>query len=157
MAINMESKNVVENMSNLKDWFAENKLRINIPNNMLQGCAKVFIRNYNTTTSAEEIVTTIEEAGVRVVDLHLIRNKKTGYFTVLVKATLLGNNIMNKWLEDKNANLGGVRRPIERERKSHACNNRFRFNHKMDECQYGKQCRKFGSNDHIATECKEKK
>ena len=64
---------------------------------------------------------------------------------------------MNKWLEDKNANLGGVRRPIERERKSHACNNRFRFNHKMDECPYGKQCRKFGSNDHIATECKEKK
>ena len=46
-------------MSNLKDWFAENKFRTHIPKNMLQGCTKVFIRNYNDTTSAEEIVKTI--------------------------------------------------------------------------------------------------
>ena len=153
MAINMEGKNALAKMSNLKDWFADNKLRIHIPKNILQGCAKVFIRNYNATTSAEEIVTMIEEAGVRVVDLYLIRNKQTGHFTGLVKSTLLGNKIMNKWLEDKKANLGGVRRPIERERKNHACNNCFRFNHKMDKYPYGKQCRKCGSNDHIATEC----
>ena len=50
-----------------------------------------------------------------------------------------------------------MRRPIERERKAHACNNCFRFNHKMDKCPYCKQCRKCGNNDHIATECKEKK
>ena len=81
MEINMEGKNAVAKMSNLKYWFAENKLRIHIPKNMLQGCAKVFIRNYHATTSAEEIVQTIEEAGVRVVDLYLIRNKQTGYFT----------------------------------------------------------------------------
>ena len=74
-----------------------------------------------------------------------------------MKATLLGNNIMNKWLDDKKANLGGVRRPIERERKAHACNNCIRFNHKMNKCPYGNQCRKCGSKDHIATECKEKK
>ena len=47
---------------------------------------------------------------------------------------------MKKWLEDKKVNLGGVRRPIERERKAHTCNNCFRFNHKMDKCPYGKQC-----------------
>ena len=64
---------------------------------------------------------------------------------------------MNKWPEDKNANLRGVRRPIERERKYHACNNCFRFNHTMDKFPYGKQCRKCGRNDHIETECKEKK
>ena len=93
---------------------------------------KVFTRNYNAITSAEEIFTTTEEVGFRVVYLYLIRNKQTGYFTGLMKATLLGNNIMNKWLDDKKANLGGVRRPIERERKSHACNNCFRFDHKMD-------------------------
>ena len=50
MAINMEGKNAVAKMSNLKYCFAENKLRIHIPKNMLQGCAKVFIRNYNATT-----------------------------------------------------------------------------------------------------------
>ena len=69
---------------------------IHTPKHMLQGCAKLFIRNYNATISAEEIVTMIEEAGVRVVDLYLIRKKQTGYFTGLVKATLLGNNIMDK-------------------------------------------------------------
>ena len=144
-------------MSNLKYWFAKNKLRIHIPKNMLQGCAKLFIRNYNVTTSSEDMVKTIEESGVRVLDLYLIRNKQSGYFTGLVKATLLGNNIMNKWLEDKKANLGGVRRPIERERKAHAFNNCFRFNHKKDKCPYNIQCRKCGSKDHIATDCEEKK
>ena len=139
MAINVEGKNAVANMSNLKDWFAENKLRIHIPKNMLQECAKVFICNYIATTSAEEIVTNIEESGFRVVDLYLIRSKQMGYFTGLLKATLLGNNIMNKWLENKKANLGGVRRPIGRERKAHACNNCFRFNHKMDKCPYSKK------------------
>ena len=97
----MEGKNAVAKMINLKDFFAEKKIRTHIPKNMLQGCAKVFIRSYNATISAEEIVTTIEEAGVRVVDLYLIRKKQTVYFTGLVKAKLLSNNIMNKWLEDK--------------------------------------------------------
>ena len=96
MEINMEGKNAVAKVINLKDWFEENKIRIHIPKNMLQRCAKVFILNYNATTSAEEIVTTIEKAGVLVVDLYLIRNKQTEYFTGLVKATLLGNNIINK-------------------------------------------------------------
>ena len=59
MEINMEGKNAVAKMINLKDFFAENKLRIHIPKNMLQGCAKLFIRNYNATTSAEDIVKTI--------------------------------------------------------------------------------------------------
>ena len=61
-AINMESKNSVAKMINLKYWLAENKNIIHIPKNMLQGCAKLFIRNYNATTSAEGIVTTTEEA-----------------------------------------------------------------------------------------------
>ena len=91
----------------------------------------------------------IEEAGVRVVDLYLIRNKQTGYFIGLVKATLIGNNIMKKSREDKRSTLGGVRIPMERERKVHACNNCLRFNHKKDKFLYSKQCRKFGSNYHI--------
>ena len=75
MAINMEGKNEVADMSSIQDWFVENKLRIHTPRNILQGCAKVFIRNYNAITSAEANVTKIEEAGVRVVDLYLIRKK----------------------------------------------------------------------------------
>ena len=35
ITINMEGKNVVAKMSNLNDWFAENKLRIHIPKYML--------------------------------------------------------------------------------------------------------------------------
>ena len=64
MVINMEGKKAVAKMSNLKDWFAQNKLRIHIPKNVLKGCAKVFIHNYNATASAEKIFTTIEEAVV---------------------------------------------------------------------------------------------
>ena len=43
---------------------------------------------------------------------------------------------MNKWLKDKKANLGGVRRPIERERKAITYNTCFRFNHRMDKYMY---------------------
>ena len=112
------------------------------------------MRNFNAETQAWEIIDVIEEAGVKVLDLYMIKNKTTNYFTGMIKVTLLGNRSLNNWLETGKANLGGVRRPIERERKAQKCNNCYRYNHKMGECTYGKQCRKCGSTEHIAAECK---
>ena len=67
-----------------------------------------------------------------------IRNKETGNFTGLIKAILLGNNTMHKWIENEKANLGGVRQPIERERKAQKHNNCYRYGHNMGECRAGK-------------------
>lgn len=86
--------------------------------------------------------------------MYMIRNKVSGRFTGLAKITLLGNNLMNDWLEKGKVVLGRVRRPIERERKSKKCNNFYRFGDLMDSCTFGKQCRTCGSNEHLAVDCK---
>ena len=80
---------------------------------MLQGSARVFIRNLHATALAGELIDFIEVEGVKVLDICMIRNKITGKFTGLLKATILGNNVMNKWTNEGKANLGGLRRPIE--------------------------------------------
>ena len=82
-----------------------------------------------------------------------IRNKLTNRFTGLVKATLLGNSVLNKWMTERRANMGGVRRPLERERKAKKCHKCLRYNHKSEECTVGTQCRKCESSGHIAKEC----
>lgn len=117
MLITMEGAKAVETMCNLKDWIAKRKIRINIPRNLLQGSARVFMRNFNATTQAWEIIEAIEKEGVKVLNIYMIRNKQTNYFTRLTKVTLLGNNTMNKWLKNEKANLGGVYRQIEREKR----------------------------------------
>ena len=84
----------------------------------------------------------------------MIKNKTAGYFTGHAKAALLENAVINKWLTENKANLGGVRRPIERERKSLTCNNCYRYGHTIDKCTNRKQCKKYGSKEQIASEYK---
>ena len=87
--ITMEENNSTATMCNLEDWFIRNKIRIYIPRNMLQGSAKIFIRNFISSTVVEEITTTIDEEGVKVIDMYLIQNRETNYFTRLVKVMLI--------------------------------------------------------------------
>ena len=63
---------------------------------MLQGSAKVFIRNLNSQSTAAVIVTMIEEAGVNTINMYRIKNKTTGNFTGLVEVVPIGNNEVNK-------------------------------------------------------------
>ena len=153
IAVTMRERDAVAAMSDIKDYCAKKKYRIHIPKNQLQGSANIFVRNLNTNSTAKDIVGMIEEEGVKVLDLYLIRNKMTSRFTGLAKAVLLGNSIMNKWINEGRGNLGGVRRPMERERKAKKCNNCLRYNHKSEDCPTGKQCRKCGSSKHIAKDC----
>ena len=153
-SVTMKGIKAIITMCDLKDWFAKKKIRIHIPKNLLQGSARVVMRNFNAENQSWEIIDAIEEAGVKVLDLYMIRNKTTQYFTGMIKVTLLGNRTMNTWLETGKANLCGVRRPIERERKALKCNNCYHYNHKMEDCKFGKQCRKCGSTEHVAAECK---
>ena len=85
---------------------------------MLQGSVQVFIMNLHINTRAWQIIKFLENAGVKVMDIYMIQNEISGKFRGLVKTTLLGNNVMDNWLENGKAILGGVRRPIKRERKS---------------------------------------
>lgn len=120
----------------------------------MQGSNKVVVRNFNAETQAWEIIDVTEEAGLKVLDLYMIRNRMTNYFTGMIKLTLLGNSALNKKLEPGKDNLGGVRHPIEMESKAQKCINYYRYAHKMGECTYGKQCRKCGSTEHIVVEYK---
>ena len=96
-------------MCELKDFLAREEIRIHVPKNMVQGCAKVFIRNLNVNSTAIDVVDMIKDERVKVVDLYIIRNKAVGNFTGLAKATLVGNTTINKWLTESRANLGELR------------------------------------------------
>ena len=57
---------------------------------MLQGSARVLIRNLHSSTLEVEIIEFFEVEGVKALDLHVTRRKLIGNFTGLLKATLLG-------------------------------------------------------------------
>ena len=76
---------------------------------MLKGSARVFIRNLHVPASACKLIDFIEVEGTKVLDLYVMWNKITRKFTRLLKATLLVKDIMNKWIEEGKANLGGVK------------------------------------------------
>ena len=117
IAVTTKETNAVAIMCEIKDFCAREQFRIQIPKDLLQGSANIFIRYLNSTLTATDIVNMIEEAGVEVLNLYIIRNKVTKNFTELVKAVLLGNNTLDKWMTDRKANLGDVRITMERERK----------------------------------------
>ena len=96
-----------------------------VPKNMLQGSVRVLIRNLHASALAGEIIYFVEVEGAKALDLHVTQNKVTGEFTGSLKSTLSGKNAMSKWVDAGKSNLGGVRRPIERERKAHQFNNFF--------------------------------
>ena len=48
----MKGGKAIEVMCNLKDWFANKQIRIHIPKNLLQGSARVVMRNFNAETQA---------------------------------------------------------------------------------------------------------
>ena len=60
---------------------------------------------------------------------------------------------MNTWLEKRKVSLGGVLRPIKRERKPRKCNNCYRYNHVMEDHPNGKQRRKCGCKEHLVKDC----
>ena len=151
IAVTMRERNTVAAMIDIKD--CKEKLQSTHPKKQLQGSANVFMRNLNTNSTTRGIVRMIEEEGVKVLGIYLFQNKMINRFTGLAKVVLLGNSTMNKWIIESRANLGGVRRSMERERKAKKCNTCLRYNHKSKECTTGKQCRKCGSNNHIAKDC----
>lgn len=61
---------------------------------MLQGTAKIVIRNLNTKTKTAEIIKSIKSSGVQLVQLYMLKNKISGKFTGIIKATLIGNDIL---------------------------------------------------------------
>ena len=75
--------------------------------NVLQGAEKAFIRSLNNNYAEVEIVNMIEEAGVKVMHLCLIRNKETRRFKGLTKLVLVGNNTLSNWMTEKK---GSIRR-----------------------------------------------
>ena len=49
----------------------------------------------------------LEEVGVKVINLYMIKNNTTKSFTGLAKVVVLGNKILDKWMTEKRENLGG--------------------------------------------------
>ena len=157
IAVTLQEEGAVATISDMKDFLAKEGFRVHVPKNMLHGSAKIFIRKMHAQSTADEIVNMITEEGTRVIDMYRILNKETGNFTGLVKVVVLGNKEVNKWIMEGRVNLGGVRRPIERERKPRTCNNCYRYGHTAEECPNGKICRKCGDKDHIAKDCTKEK
>ena len=110
-------KNRASIMSEIESACSKEKIRTHMPKNLWQGASKVLIRNLNNNSTAVQIVGMIEEARANVMDLCLIKNEETISFSGIVKAALVGNTSLNKWMKERKANLGWTRRPIERKRK----------------------------------------
>ena len=58
------------------------------------------MQTIHSNISAAEVIESIEEVSVKILDIYMIRNKQMRGFTGLVKLTLLGNLTMNTWLEN---------------------------------------------------------
>ena len=89
IAVKLQENRVVESVCDLKYWFVREKVSTCIPNSMLQGSARVLIRNLHSSTLAVEIIDFVEVEGVKALDLHVTWRKLIGNFTGLLKATLL--------------------------------------------------------------------
>ena len=151
LAVNLAAETAVAAMCAVQDWSARNKFRNHIPKNLLNGTARLMIRNFYFGTTAMDIVKMIQAQGVEVVDLYMLRNDY-GTFRGSVKITVRGNDTVQYILDQRRILLKGVYRPVEPQTKMKNCNNCGKF-HLAKDCKVGKQCRKCGSEEHLAKDC----
>ena len=92
----IKEKNAVATMSKIKDMCSKEKIRMHMAKNFLEGAAKVLLKNLSSDSAPAEIVNLIEEAGAKVKDSRLMKNKETKRLAGLAKAMLVSSITLSK-------------------------------------------------------------